>query len=123
MKTRGWVSLVAVAGLSLGAAPPAPSTFTITLGGRTACVTPATQRFARAEAGTIDVQTPGPGVLAASLAGSVAANANLGHTGAATETFHLVQEFEITCSDTRVSAVGLTLDSALVGFVRSKHKG
>jgi hypothetical protein len=123
MKSQGLALIATVAALFLGAAPAAPPTFTIALGGRTACVNPTTRHFARADGGSIDVQSPAQGVLAASLSGSVAANAYLGHTGSAVESFHLVQEFEIACSDTSVSAVALTLDSSLVGFVRSKYKG
>jgi hypothetical protein len=123
MKSQGLALIATVAALFVGAAPAAPPTFTITLGGRTACVNPTTRHFARADGGSIDVQGPGQGVLVASLCGSVAANAYLGHTGSALESFHLVQEFEIACSDTSVSTVALTLDSALIGFVRSKYKG
>ena len=123
MKSRTSCALAAAAGLMLGAAPAAPPTFTITLGGRTACVTPTTKHFARADGGSIDVQDAAQGVLTANLSGCVASNSNLAHTGTAVESLHLVQEFEITCSDTNVSAVALTLDSSLVGFVRSKYKG
>ena len=56
------------------------------------------------------------------MSGSVAANAFLGQTSAATETFHLEQEFEIACSDSATCLVRLTLESSLTGFVRSKHK-
>ncbi len=83
---------------------------------------PTTKHFARADAGSIDVQSTPTG-LTASLAGSVAANAYLGHTGVAVECFQLSQDFEITCSDSKVTAVALTLDSTLVGFVRSKFNG
>ena len=123
MKSQGLALIATVAALFLGAAPAAPPTFTITLGARTACVDPTTRHFARADGGSIDVQGPAQGVLVANLCGSVAANAYLGHTGSALESFHLVQEFEIACSDTSVSTVALTLDSSLVGFVRSKYKG
>ena len=40
-----------------------------------------------------------------------------------TPSFSVNQEFDITSTDSSVSQVILTLDSALVGFVRSKHKG
>ncbi len=83
---------------------------------------PTTKHFARADAGSIDVQSTPTG-LTANLAGSVAANAYLGHTGVAVECFQLSQDFEITCSDSKVTAVALTLDSTLVGFVRSKFNG
>ena len=123
MSSRILILIAAVAGPIPGAVLAAPPTFSITLGERIACVNPTTRHFARADGGSIDVQSPGQGVLVANLCGSVAANAYLGHTGAAVESFHLVQEFEITCSDATVSAVALTLESSLVGFVRSKYKG
>src|SRR5205085_30714 len=101
---------------------PLPSpTFTIALGSRSACVTPTQSCQARADGGTIDVLATSNS-LTAVLTGTVAANAHLGSTGAAVETFHLVREFEITCSDPNVKHVSLTLDSALVGYVRSRHK-
>jgi hypothetical protein len=96
--------------------------FTITLGARHACVTPAAHWHARAEGGYIDVPQATPNVLAVNLTGTAAANSHLGGTSSASEAFQLVQEFEITCSDPSASTVVLTLDSALVGFVRSKHK-
>ena len=101
---------------------PSDRIYTITLGPRTACATPRTARQARAEGGFTDVTTPSANVLAMSMSGSVAANAFLGQTSTATETFHLEQEFEIECSDSASCFVRLTLESALTGFVRSKHK-
>lgn len=102
---------------------PAP-TCSIILGPRTACVTPSTTRQARADGGFIDVTTPSPNVLAMAMSGAVAANAFLGHTSAATETFHLEQEFDIECSAPDIEATGLrlTVESALAGFIRSKHR-
>ena len=102
---------------------PSDRVYTITLGPRTACATPKITKQARAEGGSTDVTTPAPNVLAMAMSGSVAANAFLGQTSTATETFHLEQEFEIECSDSATCLVRLTLESALVGFVRSKHKG
>ena len=101
--------LTVQAGETQPAPIPAP-TFSITLGGRTACVTPSHSGQARADGGAIDV-VAGSGTLSATLTGTVAANAHLGCTGSACETFHLVQEFEITCSDPNVKTVSLTLDS------------
>ncbi len=81
---------------ALAADPPSSGpAYTITLGPRTACATPMTSRQARADGGFVDVTTPSSNVLAMSMSGSVAANAFLGHTSSATETFHLEQEFEI----------------------------
>lgn len=110
------------------AIPPAPAkdaappTYTIVLHGRDACVTPHAHKLARAEGGFIDVTTPSSNSLTASLTGTAAANSYLGCTGTAAETFHLVQNLEITCSDPAQKLVGLTLDTSLVGFVRSKGR-
>jgi hypothetical protein len=58
------------------------------------------------------------------MTGTAAASSYLGCTGVATAEFGLAQEFEITSSDPSVTTVALSLDSALVGFVRSKgHAG
>jgi hypothetical protein len=100
---------------------PAP-TYTITLGGRDACVTPHTRMRARADGGIIDVQASAPNTLAVTMTGTTAADSYLGCTSTATQTFHLVQEFEVACSDPSVQTVSLTLDSSLVGYVRSARK-
>jgi hypothetical protein len=101
--------------------PIPPTTYSITLGGRIACVTPSQSCQARADGGAIDV-VAGSGTLSANLTGTAAANAHLVSTGAAAEVFHLVQEFEIQCSDPKIKTVSLTLDSSLVGFLRSRHR-
>jgi hypothetical protein len=113
---------VTLAGPVLAADAPSERIYTVTLGPRNACVTPKTTRQARAEGGIIEVATPASNILGMSMSGSVAANAFLGQTSTATETFHLEQEFELSCSDSSTCFVRLTLESALVGFVRSKHK-
>ena len=123
MKSPASVLIASIlASTALAADQPSDRVYTITLGPRTACATPMTSRQARAEGGFTDVTTPSPNALAMTMSGSVAANAFLGHTSTATETFHLEQEFEIECSDSATSFVRLTLESALVGFVRSKYK-
>jgi len=126
---KNWPSVLIVATLSTFASAPAADppqaserVYTITLGPRTACATPRTTRQARADGGTTDVTTPSANTLAMAMSGSVAANAFLGHTSAATETFHLEQEFTIDCPDSATCLVRLTLESALVGLVRSKFK-
>ena len=100
---------------------PAP-TYTITLGGRDACVTPHTRMRARADGGIIDVQASGPNTFTVTMTGTPAADSYLGCTSTATQTFHLVQEFEVACSDPSVQTVSLNLDSSLVGYVRSTRK-
>jgi hypothetical protein len=96
--------------------------YSLTLGGRSACVTPSHRGQSRAEGGQIDVTSPNSNALAAVLSGSVAANAYLGCPGSAAERFQLVQEFEITCSDKNIKTAKMSLDSVLAGFVRSKHR-
>jgi hypothetical protein len=95
--------------------------YSLTLRGRSACVTPSHRGQARAEGGEIDVTSPSSNAVAAVLSGSVAANAYLGCPGSASERFQLVQEFEIACSDKNVKSAKMSLDSVLAGFVRSKH--
>jgi hypothetical protein len=103
-------------------AAPALATYTIALHTRHACVTPHAHHLARAEGGFIDVTTPSPNSVAVSMTGTAAANSYLCTTGKAGEKFELVQDLEITCSDPKQNSVALTLDTALVGFVRSKGK-
>jgi hypothetical protein len=123
---------IGMAGLTLRAtglqgqqirAQPLPSpSFTITPGGRDACVTPRTRNRARADGGVIDVQTPSPSTLMVAMTGTPAADSYLGCTSTSSQTFQLIQEFEIACSDSSITRVCLTLDSTLVGYVRSNRK-
>lgn len=114
--------------LPLPGAPPPPSarrssaTCAITLGARHACVTPQNRNRARADGGVIEVLTPSPGALTVRMTGAPAADSYLGCTSSASQTFRLVQEFEVRCSDASVEAVALTLDSSLVGYVRSRRR-
>jgi hypothetical protein len=85
-------------------------------------VTPCTRNRARADGGIIDVQAPSPNTITIAMTGTPAADSYLGCASSATQTFHLVQEFEIACSDPSVKTVVLTLDSSLVGYVRSTRK-
>jgi hypothetical protein len=103
-------------------APPAPAGYKITLGPRHACVVPRTEKLGGAEGGTVDVQLTDPGTLTALLSGAAAASAYLGCHSAANETFELTQEFEVSCDDPSARTVALTLDSTLLGYLRSKHK-
>jgi hypothetical protein len=108
--------------VALPAIPRSRGVYTLTLGGRSACVTPSHRGHSRAEGGQIDLTAPDTSALTAVLSGSVAANAYLGCPGSASERFELVQEFEITCSDKNVKKAAMSLDSVLAGFVRSKHR-
>lgn len=121
------LAMVAGAGAQMPVAPAIPAspagpppTYTITLHTRNACVTPHAVHLARAEGGFIDVATPAPNVVTVAMTGTAAANSYIGCTGLASEKFQLVQELDIVCSDPQQPSVALTLDTALVGFVRSK---
>jgi hypothetical protein len=126
-----WLS-ISVAALALipgsaSAQAPRPSapqgpTFTVTLLGRDACVTPCTHHRARADGGIIDVQVPASNTLGVTMTGTPAADSYLGCTSAVTQTFHLFQEFEVSCSDPSIREASLTLDSTLTGYVRSVRR-
>ncbi len=104
------------------AAPATAAKYTITLGGRDACVTPHTRLRARADGGIVDVQLPTTDRLTVTMTGTPAADSYLGCTSTATQSFHLVQEFEVGCADPSIQMVSLVLDSSLVGYVRSSRK-
>ncbi|SIO01646.1 hypothetical protein SAMN05444166_2050 [Singulisphaera sp. GP187] len=94
--------------------------FTFTLGGKCENITPSTHGDAKGD-GKVDVEA-GDNQVKAVLGAAAGANVFIGVESTATETVHLVQEFEISCSDTSISQVYLTLESNLLGFLRSKHK-
>jgi hypothetical protein len=102
---------------------PTPK-YTISLVGRDACVTPHTRNRARADGGIIDVQisAPSANALTVTMTGTPAADSYLGCTSTATQTFQLVQEFDVVSSDPSIRSVRLTLDSSLVGYVRSSRR-
>jgi hypothetical protein len=104
-------------------APEAPSgpTFTFTLRGEEKTIAPLTAGDAKTEEGKIEV-TKDKNTLTVTMTGGVGANVWLGCHCEAIQSFHLVEEFEVTCSDESVKEMILTLDSKLIGFVRSKHK-
>jgi hypothetical protein len=132
MRSAAAVVSIGLSGLTLaadgseaqrrGQAPPPSPVYTISLGGRDACVSPCTTNRARADGGFIDVQTPSPDAINVVMSGIAAADSYLGCTSKATQTFRLVQQFEVSCSDPSVREVSLTLDSTLVGYVRSMWK-
>ena len=103
--------------------PPVEKVCKITLGPRTACVTPTTSRQARADGGIANVELNTQNAIVAVLTGTVAANAILGCESVATQTFHVEQEFEIVGPDPADRDVSLTMESTLIGLVRAKHKG
>jgi hypothetical protein len=100
---------------------PAGPTFEFGLRGEDKCISPYTHGDAKTEEGKIDV-VPEKNTLTVTLTGGVGANVFLGVHSEAMQSFRLLQEFEVTCSDSSVHEMILTLDSKLLGFVRAKHK-
>ena len=74
-----WSALATAEGpVVLPAMPLSQAAYSLTLGGRSACVTPSHRGQARSEGGQIDLTSPNANALTAVLSGSVAANAYLG---------------------------------------------
>jgi hypothetical protein len=107
----------AEAGKEKEATPP----FEFTIQGKNEGITPYTQHDAKVEEGKIDVATD-KNTLTVTLTGGAGANVFLGAHSEAMQSFRLIQEFDVTSTDPKNSQVILSLDSKLVGFVRSKHK-
>jgi hypothetical protein len=99
------------------AAPP----FEFTIQGKNEAVSPYTEHDAKVEEGKIDVATD-KNTLTVTMTGGAGANVFLGAHSEAMQSFRLVQEFDVTSTDPKLSQVILSLDTKLVGFVRSKHK-
>jgi hypothetical protein len=93
----------------------------ITLGAESKAIAPYTHADAKVEEGKIEVKAEA-NALKAVLTGGAGASVFLGFVSSAAQSFRLVQEFEVNSSDPSVSSVTLRLESALVGFVRGKHK-
>ncbi|WP_422931099.1 hypothetical protein [Singulisphaera sp. PoT] len=110
----------APAGQATGQIVP-PPTFEFTLGGKNESIAPGTQGDAKAEDGKAEITTEA-NTLKTVVTGAAGANVFLGTTSSAVYQIQVVQEFDITCSDPSVSQVVLTLESALNGIIRSKHK-
>src|SRR3954451_18255638 len=100
---------------------PEGPTFEFGLRGEDKCIAPYTHGDAKTEEGKIEV-TPDKNTLTVTITGGVGANVFVGVHSEAMQTFRLLQEFEVSCSDTSVHEMILTLDSKLVGFVLNKHK-
>jgi hypothetical protein len=100
---------------------PEPPKYEFTLGARNECNSPCYHGSAKAADGKIEL-TPEDNVLKAVLGGAAGANVFLGTESTATLTLHVVQEFDVTCTDPAIDQVVLTLESSLKGFIRSKHK-
>ena len=89
--------------------------------GKNEAIGPYTHGSAKVEEGKIDVATE-KNTLTVTITGGAGANVFLGAHSEAMQAFRLVQEFEVKSTDTSISQVILSLDTKLLGFVRSKHK-
>ncbi|HWE39325.1 MAG TPA: hypothetical protein VG406_22435 [Isosphaeraceae bacterium] len=97
---------------------------TITLGDKTDTITPGKIHDGLDEGGKITVEVSKEGdKLTALLSGVAAAHTFVGAHSVSVQSFKLVQEFDVTSTDTGVTSVVLTLEAALNGYVRSIHKG
>jgi len=104
-------------------AAPAPGSPRFTLGQKSETITPGTLGDGLAEGGKIDVATPDPDTLKVTITGASAAHCRVGLHSAGVQRFQLVQEFEVASDDPAAGGVVLTLESALNGYVRARHKG
>jgi len=91
------------------------------LAGKNESITPYTHGDAKAEDGKAEITTE-DNSLKTVITGAAGANVFLGVNSSAVESVQVVQEFDIACSDPSITHVVLTLESALNGIIRSKHK-
>ncbi len=103
------------------ATPAGTPTYTFTLGPKCETISPCFHCSAKAADGKAEF-TAEDNQLKTVLTGAAGANVFFGAESAATLSVQVVQEFEISCSDSSISQVVLTLESNLAGFIRSKHK-
>ncbi len=99
---------------------PAPK-FEFTLGGKNEAIAPYTHGEAKAADGKFEI-TPEDNTLKTVITGAAGANVFLGINSSAIESVQVTQEFDITCTDPSITHVVLTLESNLLGIIRSKHK-
>jgi len=95
--------------------------YEFTVGDKSENIVPCTHGDAKVEEGKVEVTTE-DNTLKAVLTGGAGANVFLGCQSSAMQSFQIIEEFDITCSDSKIKEVVLTLESSLAGFIRSKHK-
>ena len=105
-----------------GEAPATPDV-SLSLGKRTAQVTPARVRCNHTGGGNIDVQQPTADVIVVTMTGAAVAYGSPAGAASAALDFTLSQAFEVSFDKPTVKAAKLTLECRLVGLLRSHKLG
>ena len=100
-----------------------PPDVSISLGKRTAQVTPSRVRCNHTGGGNIDVQQPSPDTLVVTMTGAAVAYGSPAGAASAALDFALSQAFDVSFDKPTVKAAKLTLECRLVGFLRSHKSG
>lgn len=111
--------------------PPAPSPADEGISGRPplelvvvpgeASAVPARKGVSFANGGIIDVAQPNPTTIVVTMTGLCATNADLVCTSIANYHFELTQGFAVAINDKKIKAAKLTLESRVIGILRTNH--
>lgn len=102
---------------------PAAPPVSINLLSRHAQAVPIRQGFTHTGGGNTDVSQPSPDVVQVTMTGVSVAGAHPCKDSAASLTFDLRQEFEVSFDKPEVKAAKVTLEARLIGLLRSHCKG
>ncbi len=100
-----------------------PPDVSISLGKRTAQVTPSRVRCNHTGGGNIDVQQPSADTLVVTMTGAAVAYGSPAGAASAALDFVLSQAFDVSFDKPTVKAAKLTLECRLIGFLRSHKTG
>jgi hypothetical protein len=95
----------------------------IKLLGKQESVIPTKYHDAVAERGKIEVTNAEGDELEITLTAATAAHCFVGAQSLGTQSMNVVQEFELACTDRKVTAADVSIESTLKGYVRARHKG
>ena len=101
---------------------PAPDV-SISLGKRTAQVTPSRVRCNHTGGGNIDVQQPSADTLVVTMTGAAVAYGSPAGAASAALDFMLTQAFDVSFDKPAVKACKLTVEARVIGFLRSHKLG
>src|SRR5579884_781695 len=122
-----WNVLLGLAALSGAAdkpeAAPGPPPPTITLYDRHAQVTPTRMGFEHTGGGNIDVAQPSPDVVVITMTGVAVAGPHPCKDSVAAQDFELEQCFEVGVDKPAERKLKLTVETRVIGLLRSHHKG
>jgi hypothetical protein len=108
--------------ITVTTAAPAPDV-SISLGKRTAQVTPCRTGCTHTGGGNIDVQQPTPDVLVVTMSGVAVAYGSPAGAASAALDFALTQAFDVSLDKPGVKAAKLTLEARVIGFLRTHKTG